>query len=955
MPHQPTPHQPTLRLVAVAFCDLVGSTATMASLPAERWGQALDRYYHLVGAELSDGGGRLEKFIGDAVVAVAGVDGDTDPDPEALVRAMVRAVDAVGADRRLKAIVPGGLKARAAVVSGRVLIDLSRDSTFAVGRVMHRAARLQGAAPAGAVVIDLVTRLLLRDRVPTAPLPPRLLAGFAKPVPLFRVGPADGENRPGIVDRVSELGVLLGQVGARLELAASGWILVSGPAGIGKTRLIEELLEALRPRGAQVALVPCRVSGAQEFTLILELIAAVDPGDRSPVAGPGVMRVDLLAHLRRAAEAAVGTGGLVVVLDDVHGLTGFEAGSLREALLSLPAEVAVVLAGRSVPAVLAGSVSAGVQVGKLSDVQLHELWDGVVGDVVLHGTARWQQDAVHRSAGNPLFLKELALLAGGDEPSNSALPPSAELVIEHLLRRLSAAAVELVSVVAVTGGVLPTDDFVQIFGTAGDVDSIVLEATDVGLLVITPTGLAHESRLQTEVLHGRLPLARRARLHTRVAVALGNRLAGRPQLIEQIAHHRTAAADAWDEFDPESAEAGQAGQNAAETLVRLAGFVAGRGDRDRADRLLDEAGRRCPTNPSLTATIAALRSAVVLAGGDAAGAESLALEAAGQAGDAGPAERAHLAARQARARIVAGLPVQAGLRSAIHQATHDVSDENVLVACLLVEGHLAAIDGDYRTAQVCLSRGLGQLRSVLSGIDGPEIYANLGLFLLLGDTPAEPAAEVCQSMALELRDAELLRAALSCPYALLEDAAGRSLAAANLLDRAEELFAALGHEFGRHAVRDFRIDLLIRHGRMLEAAELLRLALLDYRAMGLSRESTRAGLMLAILHGSGPAPERTEVAEPGDWMTEALGCLVRAGDDVVAPLDRAAAVVATLAVMDRIGGAGARIIPLVLGCWLVHTGRIQDGAGLTRAGGEAARIKGDVVVRATLSEWEQRG
>jgi hypothetical protein len=114
--------------------------------------------------------------------------------------------------------------------------------------------------------------------------------------------------------------------------------------------------------------------------------------------------------------------------------------------------------------------------------------------------------------------------------------------------------------------------------------------------------------------------------------------------------------------------------------------------------------------------------------------------------------------------------------------------------------------------------------------------------------------------------------------------------------------------------------------------------------------------MLEILD----AGERTEVREvggrPGDWMTEALGCLVRAGDEVVAALDRAAAVAAMLAVMDRIGGAGARIIPLVLGCWLVHTGRIQDGGeGLIRAGAEAARIKGDVVVRATLSEWAQPG
>ena len=239
------------RIVSVLFADLVGFTTIAEGRDAEEVRELQDRYFATARAVIERYGGTLEKFIGDAVMAVWGAPTTHEDDAERAVRAALDLVDAVGALE----VRPGGptLEARAAVMTGEAAVSLgATDQGLVTGDLVNTASRLQSVAPPGAVLIDEPTHRTTEAGIAAEPIGEQDLRGRAMPVPAWRArhtlamvrgrGRAD-RLEPPFVGRDAELRLLKDLLHAANDERRARLVSVTGIAGIGKSRLAWELLK----------------------------------------------------------------------------------------------------------------------------------------------------------------------------------------------------------------------------------------------------------------------------------------------------------------------------------------------------------------------------------------------------------------------------------------------------------------------------------------------------------------------------------------------------------------------------------------------------------------------------------------------------------------------------------------------------------------------------------------
>ena len=247
------------KIVSIFFVDLVGSTAFAESADPEDVQEVLQAYHELVRDELERYGGSVQKFVGDAVMAVFGAPVAHEDDPERAVRAALRVVDLVTEQ---------GLSSRAAVHTGEAVVTVGarpeRGEAMVAGDVVNTAARLQSAAPADGVVVGEVTWRSTRTVVEYEQLPAVTVKGKASPVPLWRAVGArsrfgvEADPRTDVVHvgREDELDLLRRVYGRAVRDRSVQLVTVSGEPGIGKSRLVAEF-------GAWVDTLPELVSWRQ--------------------------------------------------------------------------------------------------------------------------------------------------------------------------------------------------------------------------------------------------------------------------------------------------------------------------------------------------------------------------------------------------------------------------------------------------------------------------------------------------------------------------------------------------------------------------------------------------------------------------------------------------------------------------------------------------------------------
>jgi class 3 adenylate cyclase/predicted ATPase len=232
------------RLVSVLFADLVGFTPFAEGRDAEDVRDTLSRYFELATDTVNRYGGTIEKFIGDAVMAVWGAPTAQEDDPERAVRAALELVESVPA-------LFVGIEARVGVLTGEAAVNpLATNQGLVAGDLVNTAARLQAAAPAGAVLVGETTQRAAAGAVAFESIGELTLKGKALPVPAWRavrvVAQRGGSGRaalpePPFVGRSDELRTLRDAVTAVGRDRRPRLISISGPAGIGKSRLAWEL------------------------------------------------------------------------------------------------------------------------------------------------------------------------------------------------------------------------------------------------------------------------------------------------------------------------------------------------------------------------------------------------------------------------------------------------------------------------------------------------------------------------------------------------------------------------------------------------------------------------------------------------------------------------------------------------------------------------------------------
>ncbi len=347
------PAQEIRKTVTVVFSDLKGSTDLGERLDSESLRELMTRYFDTMRAELERHGGTIEKYIGDAIMAVFGLPTVHEDDALRAVRAaagMQRALAELNDE--LDRLWGVRLANRTGVNTGEVVAgDVTGGQRLVTGDPVNTAARLEQAAPTNEILIGELTYRLVRHAVEVEPVEPLELKGKAERVAAFRLravrqaaatGPVDPTP---MVGRNQEMGRLRETFGAAAEGRTLRMVTVIGDAGVGKSRLTREFLASIQD-DAYIAKGRCLAYGQGiTFWPLVEIVRGAadidedDPPDRARAKLLGLLGdaevadriaaatglsatayplAELFWGVQRMVAILAERGPLVLVIDDIH-------------------------------------------------------------------------------------------------------------------------------------------------------------------------------------------------------------------------------------------------------------------------------------------------------------------------------------------------------------------------------------------------------------------------------------------------------------------------------------------------------------------------------------------------------------------------------------------------------------------------------------------------------------
>jgi class 3 adenylate cyclase len=327
-------HQEVRKTVSVVFSDVTGSTALAEQLDPEPLRRAMMSFFEVARRVHERHGGVVEKFIGDAVMAVFGVPLAHEDDALRAVRAAWELREAVAElNRDLERELEVALPVRTGVNTGLVLAGDAQDrQAFVGGDTVNVAARLEQAAGPGEVLVGAATYELVASAVRVQPMDAFAVRGRTIPVVAHRLldldpgvaGLARRLDAP-LVGRTDELGLLEHAFGMAVTGRAPELVTVLGDPGMGKTRLVRAFTEQVAGR-AVVLHARCPPYGpwlaAQVVRqLVAEAASASTAGDGALGGDPGAIGSDpgpVFRRLRLLVEGLAATDPVVIIIDDLH-------------------------------------------------------------------------------------------------------------------------------------------------------------------------------------------------------------------------------------------------------------------------------------------------------------------------------------------------------------------------------------------------------------------------------------------------------------------------------------------------------------------------------------------------------------------------------------------------------------------------------------------------------------
>jgi class 3 adenylate cyclase/tetratricopeptide (TPR) repeat protein len=570
--------------VSILFVDLVDSTARADKADPEDVRDVLQLYHQEAKACIEQYGGVLEKFIGDAVMAVFGAPVAHGDDAERAVRAGLRVLEAIG---RMD------LLARAAVNTGEAIVSVDQarsGEALATGDVINTAARLQTAAPPGGLVVGAETYRATRHAIRYEELDAIDAKGKSEALPAWRaieasIAPAERPLRTTpLVGRDRELELLRSVWSRALDEGRPHLVTLVGPPGIGKSRLCREIQELVTASDGQILRGRClpyeEKAGYQAFARIVHDASGSLESDSWSVARtkvearvsellPPEEAVDTARYLslllglapddearnqlflffaaRRFVECAALQRPTVFVFEDIHWADGSEL-ELLTYLAQHVRDVPALLVATARPELLDTQPTWGAGLAAQSTIPLEPLAEEAAAVLAENVVASLAQEGsvdaarlVDVAGGNPLFLEELAasVVELGDSDD---LPVTVRAAIAARIDAIPSGVRDALLSAAVIGKTFWRGVLVAV-GAGDDVDAAlhVLEARDFvrrdpSSQLAGDVQYTFKHMLIREVAYATVPRAVRRERHAAVAQYVEDELAGE-SLSAILAYH----------------------------------------------------------------------------------------------------------------------------------------------------------------------------------------------------------------------------------------------------------------------------------------------------------------------------------------------------------------------------------------------------------------------------------
>ena len=565
------------KVVTVLFCDVTGSTSLGEQLDPEALRTVMARYFENARTAIERHGGTVEKFIGDAVMAVFGIPVVHEDDALRAVRAAAELRDAVEIDVRI------GVNTGEVVTGGA--------DTLATGDAVNVAARLEQAASPGEVLLGASTYALVRDSVDTELLPPLEAKGKVEPLTAYRLGDVREEaprsDGSPMVGRADELEQLRRAYERAVRERGCHLFTILGAAGVGKSRLVTELLSTIA--GARVLRGRCLSYGEGiTYWPVVEILKQLgEPiGDERVQRPISVLLGELDAPttpaeaawaVRKALEAAAAQLPLVVVFDDIHwGEPSFL--DLIEHIADLSRDAPILLLCMARPELL--DERPGWSGGKLNATTVlleplgREDTDELVRGLLTEDDPALVARIGNAAGGNPLFVEEMVKLAR-ESGGEVAVPPTIHALLAARLDGLPADERAVLERGSVEGQVFHRGAVLALAPDEGQVDSRLVALVRKELVRPDPATIAADEAyrfrhlLIRDAAYESLPKASRATLHERFASWLEEYGADLVELDEIVGYHLEQAALYLRELgEPNAALAARAADRLAAATVR---------------------------------------------------------------------------------------------------------------------------------------------------------------------------------------------------------------------------------------------------------------------------------------------------------------------------------------------------------------------------------------------------
>ncbi len=851
--HEREPGREVRKTVTVLFCDVVGSTALGEKSDPEVLRGVMSRFYAAARAPVERHGGRLEKVIGDAVVAVFGIPAVHEDDALRALRAALEIRDAVTA--------MGEVQARIGVNTGDVLAaEAHLGESLVVGDAVNIAARLEQAAPAGAVLVGEATWALASHAAAGTPVAPVVAKGKSEPLAAWRlesVDPAAAGHRRRLdlpmVGRGTELGLVQLVARRAQTLERPHMVTLMGQPGIGKSRLVAEL--ARLDGGFTVLTGNCRATAASSLMQpLLEVtqalsVAELMPDDPQAGAVASCLEPDGDAGAQDVAWAAsrlIGAASaarpVVVVLEDVHWADDLLLDVVEQLTDRVRRRTLLVVCtarpefGERRPGWGGSANALSLSLERLDDEQTQELLRNANPALAADQAAA----VIAAAEGNPLFAEHLAALVG-DHDLTAGVPRSLQVLLSARLEALPAPEREVVSVAAVAGREFKVASVQSVIGRPIDAELDRLAGREL-IEGATDGRRQFVHALLHEAAYGLLPKQRRSELHVQLAALMQSAGASDAAVGDHLAlayELRKGLGMGGDETVRIGAEAG----------ARLA--AAGRradalGDPRRARRLLEQALALLPADSPERAS-----ASVELA---AAGwnllsrAEVVRLLEAGEA----LAARLGLRAVELRAHILhLGSGDNATLTEAAILAETDAAvielerldAPRALATALVTRAESELFLGSSGDAVASARRAVADLRA----IDEDSVWALAALVssLIQSPVPVGEAEAILAGLMDDLGKRPTARIELLRGQSMLALLRGAGGVAAALLDSAHEIERDLGRNV-RWQLVETGCQIAVRTGRYPQARDMLEGFAVEMDRRGAPSDGAVARAWLAL-------------------------------------------------------------------------------------------------------------